>query len=350
MTPTPDVTVVVCTYNRAELLADALHSLLQLETAQRFTYEILVVDNGSTDDTADVCEAFMRDARLACRYVREDRPGVAAARNRGIRAARGAWIAYCDDDQLADSTWLAELLRLAEQRGARVVGGTIELVGERTAQPLSPVYQRLLAPGGRGRSVQPFSRRDALNSGNSMAHRSVFEQVGLYDEASEAGGEDTEWFLRLLAAGITAWYTPRAIMRHRVPDYRQTSDYLRWLSLRQGWNRARIDIRRRGIAAAIAAALLRAGQALVIHRPLGIYARARGFEERALERQCGWWRAAGYVRHTLGHVLPGLCSQAAFREEIEFRSERTQFVAADVRGSSPADEAAAAQTAEGIPA
>src|SRR5690349_14582285 len=103
---TPKITIVVCTYNRSAMLRDALRSLYDLRTAGEFTYEVLVVDNNSPDDTPAAIEQCSRESRALLRGVRETKPGVAAARNRGVREAHGEWIAFFDDDQIADADWL----------------------------------------------------------------------------------------------------------------------------------------------------------------------------------------------------------------------------------------------------
>jgi hypothetical protein len=168
-----------------------------------------------------------------------------------------------------------------------------------------------------------------LNSGNQMAHRSVFDEVGRYDEQRTAGGEDTDWFLRLLAAGIEAWYTPRAIVRHRVPAYRFTPDYLRWLSLRQGWNRAGNDVAQRGAWSAAGWALIRLGHAWLRHGLPERWARLGRPTDHAIEHRCACWRAAGYARRVAWQWFPTRYPQAEFREWLDFRGEREQFAAAE---------------------
>ena len=102
------------------LLRDTLASLLALETDGQFTYEVLVVNNASTDETATVIEQAVREARVPLRDVFEERPGVSFARNRGIQEARTPWIAFFDDDQVADARWLTELWALAEEQQVRM--------------------------------------------------------------------------------------------------------------------------------------------------------------------------------------------------------------------------------------
>ena len=238
MTTATDVTVILCTYNRAMWLRNVLDCLLRLRTDGAFTFEIVVVDNASTDDTPQIVADVIREAPLPMRYLRESHPGPSAARNRGIAAARGAWLAFVDDDELADPNWLFELLRMAEHKRVRVVGGAVQLVlseGDPSAVP--PALESVLVPGGRRDSACRYTPQYALNSGNQMLASSVFDEIGMYSEKWTEGGEDTDLFSRIYAAGIEAWYTPTAVVRHLVPSYRLSPGYLQWLSLRQGWTR-----------------------------------------------------------------------------------------------------------------
>src|SRR5438445_13898566 len=97
--PDPDISIVVCTQNRAEALRGALASLSELAKTN-FTYEIVVIDNGSTDHTPQVVAAAAVEAKHPLRGVSEPEKGIVPARNRGIRESRGRWIAFFDDDQL----------------------------------------------------------------------------------------------------------------------------------------------------------------------------------------------------------------------------------------------------------
>ena len=94
-----DISVVICTYNRASMLRLALDALVGQETGGAFTYEIVAVDDGSTDDTPAVIAEFAGNASVAVRRVAGGGQGVAHARNRGAEEARGGWVAYTDDDQ-----------------------------------------------------------------------------------------------------------------------------------------------------------------------------------------------------------------------------------------------------------
>jgi glycosyltransferase involved in cell wall biosynthesis len=319
------VTVVVCTYNRAALVRDTLASLTPLETDGQFAYEVVVVDNASTDDTPAVIAETARNYPVPLRGVREEKAGVACARNRGIREARGTWIAFFDDDQVAHPCWLKELLAQARRSSARCVGGGIRLrlPAEAAQVPPSPCRALLgerVAPGARR-----YSRRWAPGAGNLMLHRSVFDQVGLFDETLREAGEDADLFNRLHAAKIEGWYAPDAVAYHVIPAYRLTRKYLRWKALLNGGHVARRNRRDWGRGMFLVMLAARLGQTAAVHLPRLLWARLRGAEDQWLGTRCLLWRVEGYVRFALAFLAPRLFAQKAFFSQLEFRSEREAF-------------------------
>jgi glycosyltransferase involved in cell wall biosynthesis len=94
------LSVVICTYNRAELLERALNSLLNSPREASESWELLVIDNNSTDMTKEVVSSY------EARYILEPNQGIAYARNRGYMEAKGTYVAYIDDDAYVDSGWL----------------------------------------------------------------------------------------------------------------------------------------------------------------------------------------------------------------------------------------------------
>lgn len=320
-----DVSLILCTYNREQWIGDAIQSLLKLQTDGGVNYEVIVVDNASTDNTPDVIAGIAATSDRSVRYVRETRQGPSAARNRGIAEAKGEWLAFIDDDERADPDWLLELLAMTAKKGVRVVGGAVQLISsEAGAQPVSPDLERVLAPGGRRKHECHFTPKHALNSGNQMLHRSVFEEIGVYEESWTEGGEDTELFTRLYEAGIESWYTPKAIVLHLVPPYRMSSGYIQWLSLRQGWSLARKDVDKRGSLRAIGLATARCIRAAML-MPRLCLALVLGQRDHAVYRRSQIWRTQGYVRGTLRSLAPHAFAQEKFLSRLEFRGERQQF-------------------------
>lgn len=308
---TPTISVVVCTRNRADRIAVALQSLGRLKADDRFTYEVLVVDNGSTDDTAAVVDRIASNFPVTLRRVFEERPGVGRARNRGVAAAAGEWIAFFDDDQAADPRWLAELLALAERRRLRCVGGQVRLkLPAGVERDLSPVCRMLL-----GCSVDmPVERRYTPSctpgAGNLMVHRTVFAEVGGFDETCSRG-EDTDLFVRMYKAGIEAWYSPDAAIDHLIPPERLTDDFLLRLSDRMGTGMAEDEFAARGPRLYPAVWLARFAQATLILWPRLLLAWVRRDREAVLGARCRLRIAAKVLAEGRSLILPGL--REAFR-------------------------------------
>lgn len=302
----PTITVVVCTRNRADRLGVALGSLAHLQTDARFSYEVLVVDNGSTDNTPAVVERIASTFPVTLRRVLEERPGVASARNRGVAEAFGEWIAFFDDDQAADPRWLAELLALAGRKGVRCVGGQVRLkLPPGVNRDLSPVCRMLL-----GCSVDmPAERRYTPSctpgAGNMMVHRTVFAEVGGFDE-TRSRGEDTDLFVRMCNAGIDAWYSPDAPIDHHIPAERLTDDFLLRLSDRMGTGMAENEYAARGPKVYPLVWLARVAQAGLVLWPRLLLARLRRDREATLGARCRLRIATKVLeegRHLIGPAL-----------------------------------------------
>ncbi len=318
-----DVTIVVCTYNRAELLRGALESLVGLKTGGQFDYEVLVVDNASTDHTSLLIEEAVLRADLDIRGVRETRKGVACARNRGVAEARGRWIAYFDDDEIAEPDWLAELMSTAQSTGALVVGGAVHLLlNEEERGSLGPLCRRLLGETIVADVTRPYGRHVATGAGNVLIRRDVFEQIGGFDESLREAGEDSDLNRRIREANINAWYTPKAIVQHTVPAYRVTEDYFRWASLRNAGHIARGDREQWGVWLFPLVLVARLAQGGLLFVPRWARARLSGDKPATLDGKCLLWRIEGYLRWALRLMAPRLFAQQDFVGKLEFRAER----------------------------
>lgn len=249
--------VVICTRNRAAFLADAIRSVLdQQYPADR--YELLVVDNGSSDDTAAVVAPFLTASAVPVSYLREPRLGVSFARNLGIARSRHDYVAYLDDDIVAGPTWLAALDAAIRGHGARAVGGRIEAVLEpscaapewwrdgnvRTLFGLD--HSRHLM----GATVAAIRWPLWLATGNSAYARALLIELGGFRTDFGPRGrrrhvaEDIHLNLQLERAGVPLYYAHEAWVRHRV-----TAEQL---SRRSVWRRTHWS----GVTAAVAAAML----------------------------------------------------------------------------------------------
>lgn len=202
----PRVSVVCSTYGRAELLPRLLGALAA-QTFPADELEVVIVDNGSPDDTREVLERLGRDVPFALRTIRHERNrGAAGGRNTGWRAARGAVVAFTDDDCTPTPTWLEHGVAAIEAHGAGsfAVGAT---------RPDPAEEERLLRPF--SRSVLVTEPR-FFETCNIFYRREDLERADGFDEGFGIGGEDTDLALRLIDAGLDAVWTPEAVVHHRV--------------------------------------------------------------------------------------------------------------------------------------
>ena len=250
---TMDITVILCTHNRAEDLAKALESVAASEMPNSITWEVFVVDNNSNDQTRVLVEAFCRRYPGRFRYLLEPRPGKSFALNTGIRESQGDVLAFMDDDVTVCPAWLRNLtgaLHTDEWAGA---GGRIILQWPSSLPPWLAVdgpYARHCFPGfDQGQEAKaligpPF--------GTNMAfRREMFDKYGVFrtDLGPSAckdippHSEDTEFGRRLIAGGERLRYEPSAIVYHPVSESRINKAYfLRWR-----FDLGRADIRALGI-------------------------------------------------------------------------------------------------------
>ena len=217
----PLATVAICTRDRAHLLKATIDSLL------RQTYrnmEVLLVDNAPSDDAA---EQLVRTHYPRLRYVREDRPGLDWARNRAIAEARGEFVAYIDDDAVADPAWLAALLAAFDTPDVMCVTGLV--VPARLATPAQELFERFgfsMSFDRRCFHLQMQSPRPGFPfkgfSGtgcNCAFRRAVFDRIGPFDVRLDVGtpvpgGGDLDIFARVIRAGYTLVYDPAPLIFH----------------------------------------------------------------------------------------------------------------------------------------
>ena len=236
--PAPEISIVICTRNRAAQLAAVLTSICDLVVPPDLVWELCIVDNGSTDTTAQVVESFV--PRLPVRYLHEPVAGLSNARNRGVEAARGRYICWTDDDVEIDRDWLcAYAAAFRRHPQAAVFGGRILPTLEGPTPPwFAALADRwplttLLAARDFGDDVSPLSLDDGqVPWGANYAVRTA-EQRGLrYDPKLGVSpdqkrlGEEAEVIFQILRNGATGWWAPDAKVRHIIPLRRQTRAYV----------------------------------------------------------------------------------------------------------------------------
>lgn len=229
------ISVIVCTYNRSRFLPPLLDSLAEQKLPAK-SYEVVMVNNRSTDDTESVCKAWTRDhPEVAFRYVVENKQGLSHARNRGMAEATGDVVAFVDDDALLPPSYLQTLYdHFAAHPETDGAGGRIRLMFE-GKEPLwlNRYISPMLGYFDLGDKEKPFRGRQYPRGSNMAFRRRVFDRAGNFDvrmgRAGQQmlGGEEKEFFSRFRAHGFRGVYLPGAWLYHLVPQERLATDYLR---------------------------------------------------------------------------------------------------------------------------
>lgn len=236
------VSVVLCTYNRADYIRDALATLMAAVHASGLNVEILVVNNASSDSTEEVVTRVMNeypDGRLF--LINEPKKGLSHARNTGISRSRGDVICFLDDDVLIPEGWLSGLLNGFSLDGrVGCVAGRIELSWPDVSRPkwIDSRCLRLYGAFSHGERSFVLPRGNDFFGGNAALSREAVEVVGLFDtglgrkEGSLMSGEDTDYSRRLWESGFSIAYSSEGFIYHRVQPERLT---FLWVARRTFW-------------------------------------------------------------------------------------------------------------------
>ncbi|MDH7488013.1 MAG: glycosyltransferase [Anaerolineae bacterium] len=276
--PVRAITVAVCTYGEAPHLADVLASLAAQEPPAGARVEILCVDNNP------VPRVTLPDSLVArVRVVREPTPGLSRARNAAVAHAQGDALAFLDDDAVAAPGWIAAMAEDLERAGAWCLGGRVlpRWPGEAPAW-LHPQLRYLLSIIDLGDEIHSLRGPIFPCGANLAIRRFVFDRVGLFRPAlgrqpgSLLSGEEIDLFRRVLRAGGTVAYTPRAVVHHIIPASRLTPAFLHRRAWWEGKTLALLDRIHRGWAFALGMAVARTGLAVVREPAAWVSARRAG--------------------------------------------------------------------------
>lgn len=235
---TIQISIVICTYNRASILKDTLSSFLECNRTD-IDYELLVIDNNSSDSTKEVVKPFT-EKFSTIKYHFESKQGLSEARNLGISLSLGDIIAFVDDDVYFEPSWLIEVMRIFQDYPeASCMGGKSipqfesgkpewienEFFGYYGSTNSGDVTKWMLYP------EHPF--------GLNMAFKcNVFHRIGLFNEnlgrkkKNLLSGEESEFFFRVQQANLKVIYNPRALLYHRISSERTSKE---WILLRHYW-------------------------------------------------------------------------------------------------------------------
>ena len=209
----PLISIIICTRNRAALLGECIEGFSSQEYPNS-QYEIVVIDDGSSDETPEVVRSLQSSAPLpVIRYVPQSHQGLNAARNAGIRNARGAVVLFFDDDQIAPPGFLEKVSALlAENPDIDGVGGPVKDYGKSGLRTCNRCSLGDADVPGTGKRLVPY-----LLGGNMALRANVFERVGLFDGEISGRGDETEWFHR--ARGLKLVQDPDLWAWHRRDEF-----------------------------------------------------------------------------------------------------------------------------------
>ena len=245
-------TVALCTHNHADRLLRTLADLPGIHPPKA-AWELLIIDNASRDATPELLASNVWPVGWTVRVLREEKLGLSNARNRAIQEARGDYLIFLDDDETADPDWLCAFERLIETRSPDAFGGRIQVLFEdRRPSWLRDELLGFLGELNRANSITPLTEPGtSFYGGNFGFRKSVCERVGAFDAdlgrkgADNTGGEEVDFYRRLLAANFRVWWTPDAVIHHRIQAVKLDRRYFLDLHYRQGRMEA---IRKRGKA------------------------------------------------------------------------------------------------------
>jgi GT2 family glycosyltransferase len=224
--PWPPVSVVVCTHNGGSTLAECLEGVRSLSYPD---FELIVVDDGSGDDSAEIARAH------GATLVEMDHSGLSAARNAGVERARGDVVAFLDDDAYPDPDWLQYLVAALRESGHAGVGGP-------NLPPDDGIVAECVAAAPGGPIHVLISDREAEHvPGCNMAFRkSALSEIGGFDERFRVAGDDVDVCWRLQEAGWTLGFSAGAVVMHRRRD-----SVRRYLKQQYGYGKAEALLERK---------------------------------------------------------------------------------------------------------
>lgn len=235
MVNTPEISVVICSYNRADYIINAIDSLYQ-QTLPKTYFEVFVVDNNSIDNTGELVMSYIdHHPDYNIKYFTESRQGASFARNTGAKFAKGRLLCFMDDDAIAEKEYLQNIIRFFEQHpDAAGMGGRIipKYIPEEPRW-MSHFVSSLVGNFKYSNHVEKFKPGKYPLESNMIVMKEYFDAIGGFNTdlpgvkgTLRIGGEGKDFFLRLQALGKDIYYDPAVIVHHVVEVKKLTPHYM----------------------------------------------------------------------------------------------------------------------------
>jgi len=222
------VSVVIPTYNRNDLLVTCLNSCLDQRKSFDVPYEIVVVDNSANGGARQVVEGYA-DSEIPVRMIHQPAPGISNARNAGLAAANAPYVAWIDDDEYASPTWLRDLWTTANERKVDVVFGSVEPRFDREVSPeIAKFFHKNASPSNH-KGEKHYSTSNCLM--NKEIARGMSEPFSL--DRNFTGGEDHLFFMEAKKGNATFAWDVNSVVFETIPGERARWSYLMMRSFRK---------------------------------------------------------------------------------------------------------------------
>jgi glucosyl-dolichyl phosphate glucuronosyltransferase len=219
------VSTIICAYNRPYLLNNAIESLANQKTDDSFC--VLVVDNNSEYNASNIIKKFFN--KLNIKYIQEVNQGLSYSRNRGILESLSEYVAFLDDDAMADENWISEALEIINKDKPDIFGGPIYPFYEhKKPRWYKDEYDIRKMPV----EACVFRSGQVLYGSNMFFKRSIFERIGYFNTSlgmtgGKIGlGEESQLQRKAQALGVQIRYYPQLIVRHLTPHYKTKISYI----------------------------------------------------------------------------------------------------------------------------
>ena len=249
-----DISIIICTYNRADNLKDCFDGLAAQEISSNFSWEVVLVDNNSSDHTRQFTQDYAASGHFMLHYTFEAKQGLSHARNQGISASSGAILIFIDDDIRVSKNWLQSIVNVFHTQQCDAVGGRIHIESPaKLPKWITPDMYGFLGHQDFGDAPHPMDGYKEFPFGGNMAmRRSAFDKVGLFDtEMGRKGtglkkeelfkGEEVDFFHRLADADGQFYYQPDALVLHKILAHQLKPGFFLTLHNNAGLLQARRD-------------------------------------------------------------------------------------------------------------
>jgi hypothetical protein len=211
-----DISVIIATFNRCFELDQLLNKLEEQTDTEYIKWEILVIDNGSSDNTMNVCEKYMMLDPLKIRYYFEKSKGKSKALNQGIHLAKGEILAFTDDDCIPDKTWICSVANeFKSDQSISVIGGRVELYNKLDWDITTVYHNNKMEINDLHQLFPPL-----IIGCNMAIKRQVIRDVGCFDPLLGPGSkinaisEDVDILYRIIKNGYKVVYSPKVLVLH----------------------------------------------------------------------------------------------------------------------------------------